>query len=600
MDQRQLQIVLKLQDEASKELRKLTSELDSAESSGTRFGGALKYVATAAVAAAAAISTAAIAGATFGIKVAAQLQTAEVGLKTLLGSSEDAASTIARLKKEAARTPFELPGLSQATQLLSSVTKDGDKSIDILLNVGEALAAMGKGQAELDRIIVNLQQVAAVGKASMIDIKQFAFAGIPIFEMLEQYFGGHATKGIIDNSAAISKNAGELSKLQGQLTVAKQRWAEFNDKTKESTKIAQEMKIQELQNKIGSLSGTLGSLQKTNGQVTSSFTSVEDAIESGQVTFELLTTMFDQANDAGGRFAGAYQNASGTFDQALSNMKDSLGIFMADLVTNTGIFQGLTNAMIVSANWLTNYRQNLTDMRETMVGWIDLIDQKTGVITLLKDVWGELVNMFEERLMPSLASLWETLQPYKPYLEALGQVIGFILVVAVKAFILVVGTLAAALIELINWSVKIADILLKVLQPVFESIAVKVKAVIDFVSDLISKFKEAFEWSSKLSLGNFVSQAGGFVANAVLGPVASMLPGRASGGPVTAGMPYMVGEEGPEMFVPRGSGNIVPNGASGGTVVNVTVNGDVSGNELVERVQQAIMQSLRMNTRLAL
>lgn len=35
--------------------------------------------------------------------------------------------------------------------------------------------------------------------------------------------------------------------------------------------------------------------------------------------------------------------------------------------------------------------------------------------------------------------------------------------------------------------------------------------------------------------------------------------GRAEGGPVSQGTPYMVGEEGPELFVPRASGKIVPN-----------------------------------------
>lgn len=51
---------------------------------------------------------------------------------------------------------------------------------------------------------------------------------------------------------------------------------------------------------------------------------------------------------------------------------------------------------------------------------------------------------------------------------------------------------------------------------------------------------------------------------------------RANGGPVTSGRPYMVGEQGPELFVPGRSGAIVPNGAGGGvnSVVNVTINGD--------------------------
>lgn len=53
----------------------------------------------------------------------------------------------------------------------------------------------------------------------------------------------------------------------------------------------------------------------------------------------------------------------------------------------------------------------------------------------------------------------------------------------------------------------------------------------------------------------------------------SDLPGRAVGGPVSAGRLYLVGERGPETFVPNSNGTIVPNGAGGGNVtVNVSVN----------------------------
>jgi TP901 family phage tail tape measure protein len=42
------------------------------------------------------------------------------------------------------------------------------------------------------------------------------------------------------------------------------------------------------------------------------------------------------------------------------------------------------------------------------------------------------------------------------------------------------------------------------------------------------------------------------------------LEGRASGGPVAGGTPYMVGENGPELFMSNTGGNIVPNHALGG------------------------------------
>ena len=47
---------------------------------------------------------------------------------------------------------------------------------------------------------------------------------------------------------------------------------------------------------------------------------------------------------------------------------------------------------------------------------------------------------------------------------------------------------------------------------------------------------------------------------------ASQFPGREKGGPVTGGRPYVVGEAGPEMFVPGSSGTVVPNNRMGGAV----------------------------------
>ena len=53
---------------------------------------------------------------------------------------------------------------------------------------------------------------------------------------------------------------------------------------------------------------------------------------------------------------------------------------------------------------------------------------------------------------------------------------------------------------------------------------------------------------------------------------------RANGGSVGMGRPYLVGERGPELFVPGAQGNIVPNNAMGST--SVIVNVDASGTEV--------------------
>jgi phage-related minor tail protein len=66
---------------------------------------------------------------------------------------------------------------------------------------------------------------------------------------------------------------------------------------------------------------------------------------------------------------------------------------------------------------------------------------------------------------------------------------------------------------------------------------------------------------------------------------------RASGGPVAAGQTYLVGEKGPELFTPAGSGAITPNTAvvGGPTHVNVTINTPDAQGFLKSRSQVAAM-----------
>lgn len=77
---------------------------------------------------------------------------------------------------------------------------------------------------------------------------------------------------------------------------------------------------------------------------------------------------------------------------------------------------------------------------------------------------------------------------------------------------------------------------------------------------------------------------------------------RAKGGPVSAGSTYLVGERGPELFVPGRSGSIVPNDKMGGDNVSVVVNvdakgtnvqgNDQQGNQLGRAISAAVQQEL--------
>ena len=71
------------------------------------------------------------------------------------------------------------------------------------------------------------------------------------------------------------------------------------------------------------------------------------------------------------------------------------------------------------------------------------------------------------------------------------------------------------------------------------------------------------------------------IQKSITGPIAGAMDGffsgggKAIGGSVQSGKPYMVGERGAEMFVPNQSGSIIPNnqmGGGGGTIINQVIN----------------------------
>jgi hypothetical protein len=95
----------------------------------------------------------------------------------------------------------------------------------------------------------------------------------------------------------------------------------------------------------------------------------------------------------------------------------------------------------------------------------------------------------------------------------------------------------------------------------------------------------------------FLFGGGAPTVGAALGPTDLGLPGFADGGPVAGGRPIIVGEEGPELFVPRGHGQIIPNGQSaGGTVVNQTINISVGVAQTVRAEIAALMPAIKRQT----
>jgi tape measure domain-containing protein len=124
-----------------------------------------------------------------GISYNAQIEKYTTGFTNMLGSAQAAQEAMQAIQEDAARTPFDVASLTQANQLLISAGENAEYSRKVINALGDAVSATGGGNAELSRMAANLQQIANVGKASAIDIKQFAYAGINVYQVLADYTG---------------------------------------------------------------------------------------------------------------------------------------------------------------------------------------------------------------------------------------------------------------------------------------------------------------------------------------------------------------------------------------------------------------------------
>lgn len=103
------------------------------------------------------------------------------------------------------------------------------------------------------------------------------------------------------------------------------------------------------------------------------------------------------------------------------------------------------------------------------------------------------------------------------------------------------------------------------------------------------------EVASAQILGAFFNFLAGATTGGVsdfFGSMAKGITGKAAGGPVSAGTAYLVGERGPEVFIPRNAGSIIPNGAGMGGGVSVVYQIDARGAD-ADRVMAMLPPLLR-------
>lgn len=247
------------------------------------------------------------------------------------------------------------------------------------------------------------------------------------------------------------------------------------------------------------------------------------------------------------------------------------------------------------------FNQNLRETSDTIGG-----SAEANMAKLRRSI-GEITEQIGTKFIPILQQILDKVQPIidkvlewtqaHPELtthliivaaavSALVAALGFLglaLPVVITGFTLLTGPIgltvlalaavAAATIYLIkNW-----DTLSTKAKEIWLSVWNTIKGYIDNIENwinehLIRPVQNAIQAMSNLAAK--VPGSGGLgitnkIGDAISGALG--IGGRASGGPVSGGTPYIVGEQGPELFVPGKSGSIIPNGGGyGNMVINIT------------------------------
>jgi len=118
------------------------------------------------------------------------------------------------------------------------------------------------------------------------------------------------------------------------------------------------------------------------------------------------------------------------------------------------------------------------------------------------------------------------------------------------------------------------------------------KIDLDGLRDTALKILAEIAAAAVLGKGGAGGGTAGGIAS-VLGALVSGAPGRATGGPVSPARPYLVGERGPELFVPTSSGQVVPMQGGPAREVRVAITVNAPGQDAPRALQQSSRQVAR-------
>ena len=499
-----------------------------------------------------------------------QIEGLQVRLKFLFGSAKEGTKAFDEMAKFASKVPFSLEEIQAGSGVLSVVSKDADELANMLKITGNVAAVTG-----LD-FRTTAEQIQRSMSAGISAADLFRDRGVK--DMLG--FKAGATVSVEETAAAFERVFGKGGKFDGATdelantfegTISMLGDSFFNFKRD----ILDEGFFAELKNQFKSLDTFVKNNEK-------SFKELGQTIGSGLARAVKAT-------------AGAIIFLKDNFTLIIETIKIFIAFKLIMFFTNlTLAIKGTTIAM-AAFNKMTKKNLLIAGAATLVVNLqkiIDLIKELTGQELDAKNKAEEMKEIFIETLPP----IHEAMTEMQKFKKAVAETIDKVRDLTDKRLeelkkkteniknIIAEGFVGG--IKKTSQAISEAIVLGKSLEESFKRMAqsLLVKIIAHLVEEIallgIKKILKKDEEKTEAKILNTLKSQNTERKRAILfnalggsGSFFSMFSSRASGGAVAKGQPTLVGERGPEMFVPNSTGQITQAArGTGASPVNVNFN----------------------------